>query len=112
MQFIPGTHTLGIVPHARKNRFYLEIAPEYLDPYLPQAVDVPLDPGDVVLFSNLLYHRGLPNASKEIRWSCDWRYQDATQPTLRKERGHIARSKRDPDSAVRDAAHWASLSFV
>jgi phytanoyl-CoA hydroxylase len=111
MQFIPGTHKLGVVPHEQRPH-YLEIAPEYLEPRLDQAVPIELDPGDLILFHNLLFHQGLPNHSRTIRWSLDWRYQDATQPTLRAERGRIARSHRDPASAVKSAAEWASLSFV
>ncbi|MCC7518968.1 MAG: phytanoyl-CoA dioxygenase family protein [Verrucomicrobiae bacterium] len=110
MQFIPGTHKLGVVPHVKK-KFYLEIAAEQLAPRLAQAVDIELDPGDVVLFHNLLFHQGQPNRTRTIRWSLDWRYQDATQPTLRKESGHIARSRRDPARAVANAAQWARLSF-
>ncbi len=110
MQFVPGTHKLGAVPHESRE-YYLEIARESLDPYVESAVDVELDPGDVVLFQNLLFHRGQPNLSKEIRWSFDWRYQDARQPTLRKEEGHIARSSSNPDCAVKSADEWASLTF-
>jgi phytanoyl-CoA hydroxylase len=110
MQFIPGTHRLGVVPHEQRPH-YLEIAREYLEPRLDQAVPIEVDPGDVVLFHNLLFHRGLPNHSRAIRWSLDWRYQDATQPTLRAERGHIARSCRDPASVVSSAAEWARLTF-
>ena len=29
-------------------------------------------PGDVVLFSNLIFHSGSPNHSDAIRWSIDW----------------------------------------
>ena len=111
MQFIPGSHKLGVMPHVRKEH-YLEIAEEHLQPRLAQAVDIELDPGDVVFFHNMLFHQGLPNRTKTVRWSLDWRYQDATQPTLRKNIGHIARSRSNPTSAVQSAAHWASLSFV
>lgn len=111
MQFIPRSHKFGLVPHSSKNEFYLEIESDYLQPHLAEAVDIEVDPGDVVLFSNLLYHRGLPNNSAGIRWSCDWRYQDANQSTARKEHGHIARSRNHPDSAVKNAEEWASLSF-
>ena len=45
-----------------------------------------------MLFSNLLFHQGLPNRSRTVRWNLDWRYQDARQPTLREDQGHIARS--------------------
>jgi phytanoyl-CoA hydroxylase len=111
MQFLPGTHRLGVVPHGMGAHGYLEIAEEHLAPRRPDAVDVVLDPGDVVLFSNLLFHRGQPNRSRTIRWSLDWRYQDATQPTLRPEQGHLARSRAHPELAVASAPHWASLEF-
>ena len=111
MQFIPGTHKLGIVPHEQRLH-YLEITREYLEPRLDQAVPIEVDPGDVVLFHNLLFHQGLPNHSGTIRGSLDWRYQDASQPTLRAERGHMARSRCDPASVVKSAEEWASRSFV
>lgn len=110
MQFIPGTHQLGPVPH-EKREYYLEISPAVLAPHLAQVIPIELDPGDVVLFHNLLFHRGLPNHSSKIRWSIDWRYQDATQSTLRPENGHLARSRSHPELAVQDAAQWAALSF-
>lgn len=111
MQFIPGTHKLGPVPHERR-QYYLEIASSVLDVHRDRAINIELDPGDIVLFHNLLFHRGLPNHSPEIRWSADWRYQDATQPTLRKENGHLARSRQQPAAAVQSAAQWTSLSFT
>ena len=37
--------------------------------------------------------------------------QDAAQPTLRPEHGHIARSRVDPTRAVKNAHEWASLRF-
>jgi ectoine hydroxylase-related dioxygenase (phytanoyl-CoA dioxygenase family) len=106
MQFIPGTHKLGLVPHVQK-QYYLEIAPDQLEPRLAQAVDIELDPGDIVLFSNLLFHVGRPNKTDKIRWSLDWRYQDAAQPTLRAAEGHIARSRKNPNLAIKNSAQWA-----
>jgi len=76
------------------------------------AVNIETEPGDVVLFSNLLFHQGLPNRTKAVRWSSDWRYQDATQPTLRKEKGHLARSRKHPELAVGSAQEWTRLSFT
>ena len=110
MQFIPGTHNIGIAPHEHREH-YLEIVAEHLQPRLDQAVDIVMNPGDVVLFYNTLFHQGLPNRTSSIRWSCDWRYQDATQGTQRKHQGHIARSRSNPSSAVTSAAQWAGLSF-
>ena len=107
MQFIPGTHKLGIVEHVER-KYYLEIVEEELKPRLDQAVDVVCDPGDVVLFSNMLFHCGRPNISNIVRWSLDWRYQDATQSTLRRQHGHLARSTAHPDRVVRDGEAWSN----
>jgi ectoine hydroxylase-related dioxygenase (phytanoyl-CoA dioxygenase family) len=110
MQFVPGTHKLGVVPH-EKHQYYLQIADEYLKPREKDAIDIELNPGDIVLFHNLLFHRGLPNHTKSIRWSMDWRYQDANQDTLRKEEGHIARSRKHLESAIHNAQEWTSARF-
>ncbi|MCW8130551.1 MAG: phytanoyl-CoA dioxygenase family protein [Planctomycetota bacterium] len=104
MQFIPGTHRLGLAPYT-KQKHYLEIDRAHLDPHLPRAIDIETDPGDVVLFHNMLFHQGLPNQTETIRWSIDWRYQDATQPTLRPSNGHLARTRGD-ERAVRSAQDW------
>jgi hypothetical protein len=109
MQFIPGSHKLGLVPYTQK-KHYLEISPEHLDPHLSKSVNIEMDPGDVVLFHNLLFHQGLPNHSKTIRWSLDWRYQDATQPTMRPSNGHLARTQREPGKAVVSADQWTRLA--
>lgn len=111
MQFIPGTHKLGVVSH-EKREHYLEIVERELTPRLNDAIDVMVDPGDVVLFNNLLFHRGQANTSGKIRWSCDFRYQDASQPTLRPESGHLARSQANPDGVISTAEQWANASFV
>lgn len=110
MQFIPGTHKLGVVDHVER-KYYLEIIEEQIKPRLNQVVDVVCDPGDVVLFNNLLFHCGQPNVTNTVRWSLDWRYQDATQPTLRRQHGHLARSTAQPELVVRDASQWANLMF-
>jgi phytanoyl-CoA hydroxylase len=110
MEFAPGTHRLGVVPH-EKREYYLEISEGQLNRHLGETVSVELDPGDAVLFHNLLFHRGLPNTSDAIRWSCDWRYQDATQPTMREQKGHLARSRKFVEDVVQDAEDWALRVF-
>ena len=111
MQFVPGSHKLGLFHHSWANKYFLIIDDEAIARYEPQAVDIELNPGDVVLFSNMLLHRGLPNRSRTIRWSCDFRYQDATQSTARVDKGHIARSRAKPAAAVQSAEQWAQLRF-
>lgn len=110
MQFVPGSHRQGVVEH-EKDQHYLRIADHIIRSVEGQAVNIELDPGDVVFFSNLLFHRGLPNSADQVRWSLDFRYQDATQPTLRPAQGHLLRSRAHPEQVVRDAAHWAQLKF-
>ncbi|MDE2825637.1 MAG: phytanoyl-CoA dioxygenase family protein [Gemmatimonadota bacterium] len=110
MQFIPGTHRIGMARHEDREH-YLEITQEDLAPYVDQAVSIEMDPGDIVLFHNMLYHQGLPNRSDQVRWSMDWRYQDARQPTLRSTTGHLARSRLHLDKVVRDAGDWVRRSF-
>jgi ectoine hydroxylase-related dioxygenase (phytanoyl-CoA dioxygenase family) len=110
MQFVPGTHKMGVVDHVTRE-FYLEIVESEIKPRLDQVVDVVCNPGDVVLFSNLLFHRGQPNVTKTVRWSADWRYQDATQPTLRVVEGHMARSQAHPEKIVTSADEWRNLVF-
>ncbi|MDA0335398.1 MAG: phytanoyl-CoA dioxygenase family protein [bacterium] len=110
MQFVPKSHRLGLARHERR-RHYLEISAAEITAQQAHAIDVECDPGDVVLFSNMLYHRGLPNGTDTIRWSCDWRYQDARQSTMRSEVGHMARSLQAPETVVSSPAQWASLSF-
>lgn len=110
MQFIPGTHTIGLAPHEGREH-YLEISRDALEPLLDRAVSIEMDPGDIVLFHNMLYHQGLPNRTRTVRWSMDWRYQDATQATMRTTNGHMARSRLHPEQVVGNAEMWTALSF-
>jgi ectoine hydroxylase-related dioxygenase (phytanoyl-CoA dioxygenase family) len=79
---------------------------------LSGAVSIEADPGDLVLFSNALFHSAFPNQSDKIRWSVDWRYQDASKPTHRPQQGHIARSFKDIDLEVQSAEEWTTLSLT
>lgn len=66
--------------------------------------------GGVLLFSNLLPHRSLPNMSDEIRWSLDLRYQDASKPAsfYGIKDGIMLRSQSNP-SYVPDWDSWNIL---
>lgn len=110
MEFIPGSHKSGVVPH-EKDEYYLRIHDDYIKPVEADAVTIEMLPGDVVIFSNLLFHRGLPNSDEHIRWSLDFRYQDAKQPTLRTTQGHLLSSQRTPEAVVKNAQAWAELEF-
>lgn len=110
MEFVPESHKSGVVPH-EKDVHYLRIHDDYIKPVEADAVCIEMLPGDVVIFSNLLFHHGLPNRASHIRWSLDFRYQDARQPTLRTTQGHLLSSRNQPDSVVKNAKAWAQLEF-
>ena len=71
MQFVAGSHRQGVVEH-EKDQHYLRIPDRIIAPLASQVVNVEMDPGDVVFFSNLLFHRGLPNEADHVRWSLDF----------------------------------------
>lgn len=113
MQFLPGTHRNGMANHCAVAPFdYLEIEQDVLMPALEsiEPIDIVLDPGDVVLFDTLLFHQGQDNLSGRVRWSLDFRFQDARQPTLIDLQGHLLRSKENPDKVVSSRSEWCRLS--
>ena len=94
------------VPHGT----YMTTIKDLSEEVKARAVDAACEPGDIVLFSNILVHCGGSNATDRIRWSCDWRYQDAAKSTFREEQGHVVWDHQGK-GAVRDAAEWAALKL-
>ena len=74
MQVIPGTHRTPLYKHTLENREgqFLELDPAVVDE--SKAVTLPMQPGDVLIFNNLVFHRSLASTSPDIRWSIDVRY--------------------------------------
>ena len=125
MMAVPGSHKLGIQKHVSEGRYReseekityglyaSHIDPDVMDKYENEAVHLECDPGDVIFFSHFLFHRGGFNTSPStVRWSVDWRYQDAAEPTFRKENGHIVWSKHPSDDVITSAERWASLALT
>lgn len=84
LQVIPGTHRLPVQAHRTESREgqFLELDESLVDE--SRAVNCLMQPGDVLLFNNLVVHRSLPTQSDTIRWSIDIRYmRDGDNP------GHI-----------------------
>jgi len=138
MLVVPGSHKLGMLEHvnlksyeslkaqaptstigaglggetsAIPGTYMTGVREDLLAPLLAKAIPIECDPGDVVLFSNMLVHRGGVNQTNAIRWSFDWRYQDAARPTLRDLQGHIVSSRNGQDNCVKTAEQWASLNL-
>jgi phytanoyl-CoA hydroxylase len=74
LQVIPGTHTLDLRKHTIEDREgqFLEADMTGLDE--SEAVTCRMQPGDALIFGNLLMHRSLPSTLPTIRWSIDLRY--------------------------------------
>lgn len=75
------------------------------------SVDVECAPGDVVLFSNVLVHRGGINSTDKIRWSFDWRFQDVLQNTHRAESGHLVSTLTEQLNVCRSGEEWVTRSL-
>ena len=135
MEFISGSHALGIQRHERVGTYASRVGgkdPSELDDVdastpgiyntaieldavaaalasLGPAIDVACGRGDVVLFSNLLFHRGGVNTSGKVRWSLDFRYQRASRATHRPQLGHIvAAGDGRHGPAIMTAEEWAA----
>ena len=76
------------------------------------AVALPMRRGDVLFMTRYTQHASLPNRSERMRWSFDLRYNPVGQPTGREVfPGFVARSRRHPESELRDARAWAQLWY-
>ena len=80
-----ASHALGFVRHGRSGSFLAV----HQRPPLPErlaGVVPPLQPGDVLLFTDLTLHRSGPNTTPLARWSADWAYElqasDAICPAI------------------------------
>lgn len=113
LQFVPGSHRQGVMPHRRSLAAPAELRPEYIQPVLAQAIPIELAPGDVVVFDNLLFHSAMPNQAQHIRWSVVFRYQDATKPVHNSTHGEgiLLHSTKDPARVVKSAEQWANLQW-
>ena len=102
---LPGSHKYGCRRHQPTNSY--QIPAEELPPGKPKTL--PIKPGGVILFSNLVCHSSLPHASDRVRWSIDLRYQDPSQPTGHPYfSGFIVRSDKNPEREL-SYPEWVSL---
>lgn len=110
MQVIRGSHKYNLIPHnyndptpghtGRKGISEQELPPG-------DIVTAELDVGDILLTSERVVHRGLPNTGDTVRWSVDTRYSQIGLPTGREHvPGFIARSQNNPDSVARSHHDW------
>ncbi len=110
---IPGSHRTGLTPHCPGTGANTDLhIPERLL-LREQAVPVPMRPGDVLFMHRRTQHASLVNASDDIRWSFDLRFNPIGQPTGRPAfPGFAARSRACPDRIVTDYRTWADLWYA
>jgi ectoine hydroxylase-related dioxygenase (phytanoyl-CoA dioxygenase family) len=103
----------GNVGHLERSTYMTGVREDLIENDIKTAIDVECIPGDVVLFSNILIHRGGINTTDKIRWSFDWRFQDARKSTFRAENGHIVNALSDNIADVcRDGEEWVRRSLM
>ena len=113
MEVMRGSHRLGLLPHSR-----LILMPGHKggkgipDPDLPpcEVVAGEVDVGDVLMTTERLVHRSIPNRSDTVRWSVDTRYNQIGLPTGRENvPGFIARSHKHPERVAQSHHDWNRL---
>lgn len=94
LRVIPGSHRQGPRPHVHDARDGLAldqtVAPEHLD--LDSAVDIELEPGQMVLFDAHLMHGSTANSSGKRRAGMVYRFMPATSLLDRKAEDKVASS--------------------
>ena len=106
MEVLPGVWKGGHLEHQAEGG--TTIRPDLFPDVTPRAV--PVKSGGLVFMHRHTPHRSTPNYTDDVRWSLDLRFQPTGQPTGRPFHPEfIARSRRDPDSVLRDHATWAQL---
>lgn len=111
LQVIPRSHRLGLLAHCPAGPGGLEI-PEHVASR-DEALPLPTRRGDVIFMHKRTIHNSLSNVSDEIRWSFDLRYNPIGQETGRGAfPGFIARSRANPERALRSRDEWEALWFA
>lgn len=102
----PGSHRGGLAQHCPWPKGVA--IPEGL--IEGEALPLPMQAGDVLFMTSQTMHTSLPNISDEIRWSFDLRYNPIGQAIGRPWfPGFVARSERNPESALTHVDQWAEL---
>jgi phytanoyl-CoA hydroxylase len=111
LQVIPRSHRLGLLAHCPAGPGGLEIPEQVAS--RAEALPLPTRRGDAVLLHKRTIHNSLSNVSDRIRWSFDLRYNPIGHETGRGAfPGFVARSRANPDSALRGRDEWEALWFA
>jgi len=104
LQVMPGSHCLGRLDHERKNEQYVADG-ERVEAALTrfETVQVPLAPGDAILFHANLLHRSSANKSDKRRWNYICSYNGVSNRPFKRARdyGHDGKLVPVPAGAIR-----------
>jgi len=86
---------------------------DYVAKYPKSVSNATMKFGDVMIFNQYTYHRGLPNVHpKTVRWTLDFRYQNANHGTLRGEKGFLLNSPLPENYVSREAFQNSKNDYV
>jgi hypothetical protein len=102
LEFIPGSHLLGLFPHTGDRErlpgeapLTAAVEPHVADEHLPRTAEpvaVPLEPGSAVMFDGMVLHRSAPNTTAdEPRTAVSFVYRVPRPSWTRMEPAAVAR---------------------
>jgi phytanoyl-CoA hydroxylase len=104
---VPNSHRDGVLQHCPSGAG-LQIPERFFRK--EDMVPVPMRKGSALFMHRRTCHASLSNNSDDVRWSFDLRYNPIGQTTGREVfPGFVARSRRNPQSELRQAEAWADL---
>ena len=113
MQIIRGSHHHQLLPHnLREEKVGHTGSKGIRTDELPtgEIITAALEVGDILLTSERLVHRGLPNTANTVRWSVDSRYCQIGLPNGRKNvPGFVAHSHKMPEQIAQNVEAWEQL---
>ena len=103
---IPGSHRRGRLPSGAD-----EFGITHVDAGVEVGADVvpvPMEPGDALMFNELLLHRSLDNVSDRVRWSVDIRFSADSPAHRAKAPGgfRVSSAHQPPETFEEWAAKW------
>jgi hypothetical protein len=103
---VPGSHNQG-VRGKKTDEFGITRVDAFADGE-PAGVPMPMEPGDALMFNELVLHRSLPNVSDRVRWSIDIRFSANDPAHQRKAPGgfRVRSDQLGPEPFEEWAARW------
>lgn len=101
---VPGSHHAGLL-ESRTDEFGIT---HLMHDDEPEGTDYPLEPGDALMFNDLVLHRSRDNVADYVRWSIDIRYSADTVSHRQKSPGgfRVAGGDAEPETFEEWSSNW------